>query len=80
MSIWLQKTPGLNSELMRQAAENAGVSWDYHPVEYRYIGIGYSEGNSEDTTIIKDELKKLLGHRPVVIDEPTVSTDQADKT
>jgi hypothetical protein len=76
--IWFKRAVGLDSELLRQAAENAGVSWDYHPIEYRSEGVAFQNGNSKDAKLIKDEIETLIGYRPVEIDEPTA--DKSDQT
>jgi hypothetical protein len=74
--IWFKRMAGLDSEIMRQAAQNVGVSWDYNPIEYRSGGIAFNKGDSKDTSKIQDELNELLGYRPIEIDEPTIDTDQ----
>jgi hypothetical protein len=62
---------------MRKAAHNANVSWDYEIIQYRKNGVAYQDGDSKDATVIIDELEKLLGYRPVVIDKPIINnTDQ----
>jgi putative ubiquitin-RnfH superfamily antitoxin RatB of RatAB toxin-antitoxin module len=80
MSLWFRKTSGLSSKVMRKAASNANLSSDYHSIQYKSNGIGYKNSKSSDATEIKDELEKLLGYRPVLIDEPTVHTNQTDQT
>jgi hypothetical protein len=75
--IWFKRVGGIDSEIMRQAAKNVGVSWDYQPIEYRSGGIAFSNGDSKDAKLIKDQIKRLIGQRPVEIDEPTI--DQSDQ-
>jgi hypothetical protein len=67
---------GLDSETLRECADNAGVSWDYQTILYRGNGIGYKNSDAADATAVKDELEKSLGYRPVEIDEPELNTDQ----
>jgi hypothetical protein len=76
MTLWFQRAGGLDSEIMRQAAKKSGVSWSYQTIKHTQRGIGYSDGNESDATAVKDELEKLLGYRPIEIDEPTVKSDQ----
>jgi hypothetical protein len=66
---------GLNSQVLRRAAKEANVSWDYQPIMYRGNGIGYKKGDIADATSVKDEIQKLIGYRPVEIDEPTIDTN-----
>jgi hypothetical protein len=73
--IWFRKTTGIDSEIMRQAAENAGVSWSCQAIMYKKQGIGFKNGDASDAVKIQDELEKRLGYRPVEIDEPSVDTD-----
>jgi hypothetical protein len=65
---------------MREAGKNASVSWDYQPIHYKGQNIGYPNGDATDAPVIKDELEKLLGYRPVVVDEPTIDGNQTDQT
>jgi hypothetical protein len=80
MSLWFRRTQGLTTELLRECADTAGISWDYQIILYRGNAIGYKHGDTTDATAVKDELEKLLGYRPVVVDEPTVEADQTDQT
>jgi hypothetical protein len=64
---------------MRKAAEKAGVSWNHHSIIYKKGGISYQNTGSDDANQIKDELEKLLGYRPVEIDEPTTDTNTDDR-
>jgi hypothetical protein len=73
MSIWIQKAGGINSKMMRQAAKNAGVSWNYNSVKYKKKGIGFVDADITDADLIQSELRKLLGFSPRVIDEPTIT-------
>ena len=70
MSLWFRRTQGLDSEAMRQIADNAGVSWSVESVVYRSHGIGFADGDSADVEDIKDAAENLLGYRPVEIEEP----------
>jgi hypothetical protein len=79
MSLWFRRVEAMNSDLMRKAASNAGVSWEWQQIRYKLDGIGYFNGDTNDATEIKDELEKLLGYRPVKIDEPTAETNQTDR-
>jgi hypothetical protein len=72
MSIWFRRVTGINSEVLRQAASNVNVSWDYQKIQYKKHGVGYANADTVDATKIKDELEQLLGYRPVEIDEPKV--------
>ena len=69
--IWFRKTQGLDSDTMRQIADDAGVSWSAESIVYRGRGIGYADGDSDDVVPIQDAAESLLGYRPVEIDEPT---------
>jgi hypothetical protein len=79
MSLWFHRTQTINSQTLRECAEKAGVTWEYQTIYYRANGIGYKNGDSTDAKVIKDEFEKLLGYRPVVIDEPTIDTNQTDQ-
>jgi hypothetical protein len=79
MSLWFQKAAGIESEILREAASNAAVSWEYETIKYKKQGIGYPSGKSSDAQIIKDEIEKLLGFRPIQIDEPLLNT-QTDRS
>ena len=70
MTLWLRKTMGLDSEAMREIAEQAGVSWDYQGIKYRAKGIGYANGHESDVTAIQDAAEDLLGYRPQSYDPP----------
>lgn len=70
MSIWLRRVAGLDTDTMREVAEESGVSWSAESIVYRGEGIGYANGNAEDTTAIQDAAETILGYRPVVIDAP----------
>jgi len=71
MSLWFRHTQGLDTETMRQIANDAGVSWSAQSIVYRKNGVGYADGDSADVTAIQDAAENLLGYRPVEIDEPT---------
>jgi hypothetical protein len=78
--IWFQKTDGLDSDILRQAANNVNVSWDYQEIEYKAKAIGYKESHASDASKIQDEIEKLIGYRPVEIDEPIIEINQTDQT
>ncbi len=56
--------------MMRQIANDAGVSWDYQSIVYRGRGIGYADGDQSDVKAIQDAAEPLLGYRPVEVDAP----------
>ncbi len=68
--IWFKRSQGLDSNTMRQIADDVGVSWSTESIVYRGRGIGYANGESGDVTAIQDSAESLLGYRPVEIDEP----------
>ena len=70
MSLWLRKTAGLNSSLMRDIAEGANVEWDHQSIVYKASGIGYSNGSEDDLDVIQDAAEDLLGYRPQPYDPP----------
>jgi|APHM01.1.fsa_nt_gi hypothetical protein len=74
MTIWFKKSESLDSETMRQAAKEDNVSWEYQTIKYKKNGIGYADGDSTDTSTIKDKIEKLTGLSPKEIDEPTSDT------
>lgn len=69
--IWFKRASGLDSETLRQAAQNVGVSWDEHPIRYKLEGVGYVNAEPTEADAIRAELENIIGYRPVVIDEPT---------
>jgi hypothetical protein len=73
MSLWFQKGNNIDSKIMRQAASNASVAWHYEKIQYKRQAVGYLNADAGDADIIKDELEKLIGYRPVEIDEPTIN-------
>jgi hypothetical protein len=75
MSVWFAKFSGMNSELMREAAKRANVSWNYQKVAYKSGAIGFPDSDNGDSDIIQSELQTLLGYKPRVIDEPTIGTN-----
>jgi glycine betaine/choline ABC-type transport system substrate-binding protein len=83
MTIWLRRSNGTTSKVLRQAVSNSSVDWSPERIEYCGIGVGLinenekEKENENDTEKIKDELEKLLGYRPVEIDDPT--TDQSNQ-
>jgi hypothetical protein len=76
MTFWFQRMTGMDSDVMRQMATDAGVSWDPQPIIYRGKGISYKNGNTADAPAIQDAGQKLLGYRPVQIDAPPESGTQ----
>lgn len=74
--IWFRKTQGLDSDTMRQIANDAGVSWSAESIVYRGHGIGYADGDTADVTTIQDAAENLLGYRPVEIDAPAEPTQE----
>jgi hypothetical protein len=74
MSLWFRRTDGLNSDILREAASDAGVNWHYKTVQYKKEGIGFPDGDISDGDKIQDELQKRIGYAPVMIDEPTTDT------
>lgn len=69
MSVWFRRVEGLNSDTMRDIADQASVSWDYHSIAYRGERIGYYDGDPADEAALQDAAESLLGYRPVVINE-----------
>ena len=76
MTLWIRKTQGLDSSIMREIADNAGVSWSAESIVYRSHGIGYADGDPADVTAIQDAAENLLGYRPVEIDAPPEASDE----
>ena len=76
MTLWLRRTQGLNTDTMRDIAEEANVSWSVESIVYRGRGIGYADADSDDVEDIQDAAESLLGYRPVEIDEPRKPTDE----
>ena len=70
MTLWFKRTRGLDTETMREIAEQAGVSWDYQSIVYRAKGIGYAYADVDDETAIQDAGEDLLGYRPQPYDPP----------
>jgi hypothetical protein len=73
MTLWFRRAQGLDSETLRESADNAGVSWDYQPILYRGNGIGYKNGDSDDAEVIQDCCESIVGYRPVEISPPSES-------
>lgn len=70
MTLWLRRTQGLDTDTMREIAEQAGVEWDYQSIVYESRGIGYADGDESDETAIQDAAEDLLGYRPQPFDPP----------
>jgi hypothetical protein len=75
MTLWLRRSNGLNSESMRQIAEEAAVSWSAESIVYRGRGIGYADGDQADEDAIIDAAQTLLGYRPMPYDPPERNAD-----
>ena len=75
MSLWFRRTQGLDSETMREIADEAGVSWEAHSIEYRANGIGYANGDPADETALQDAAESLLGYRPRPYEPPERNED-----
>lgn len=57
-----------DSQTMRTAAQNVGVEWDEHAVQYSGGAIGYANAPSDaDPTPLQDELETMVGVRPSVV-------------
>jgi hypothetical protein len=65
---------------MRQAAENANVSWSYKSIVYKKAAIGYSSPDADDANLISNELEKLLGYPAQPINEPTTNINPLNQT
>ena len=70
MSLWFRHVAGLDTDMMREIADVAGVSWDYQSIVYRANGIGYADGDPNDETTIQDAAESLLGYRPQPYEPP----------
>jgi hypothetical protein len=70
MSLWFRRVAGLDTDTMREIAEQAGVSWSADSIVYRGNGIAYANGDSADATAIQDAAESVVGYRPVEIDPP----------
>ena len=70
MTLWLRRAQGLDTETMREIADDADVDWDPQSIVYRAKGIGYDDGESDDETAIQDAAESLLGYRPQPYDPP----------
>jgi len=70
MTLWLRRVEGLDSDTMREIAEQAGVSWGREAIVYRANGIGYANGDPADESVIQDAAESLLGYRPQPCDPP----------
>jgi hypothetical protein len=64
---------------MRQAANNAGVSWEMQKVSYKKDGVGFTNGGKSDANLIQSEIESILGFKPVIIDEPAMDS-QVEQT
>ena len=64
MTLWFRRTQGLDTEIMREIADQAGVAWGYQSIVYRNKGIGYADGDPDDETAIQDAAEEILGYRP----------------
>ena len=73
MSIWFRRVAGLDTETMREIAEETGVEWSSESIVYRGRGIGFGSEDADDETALLDAAESILGYRPVVIDAPPES-------
>ena len=76
MSVWFRRVTGLDTETMREIAEEAGVSWSPESIIYRKRGIGFADGDADDATALQDAAEEILGYRPVAIDKPPESDEK----
>ena len=76
MTLWFNRTQGLDTDTMREIATNASVSWSAESILYRGRGIGYADADSADVDMLQDAAQELLGYRPVEIDEPPKPTQE----
>jgi len=60
----------MDSGVMRDIADAAGVSWDAQTIVYRGSGVGFADGDPDDVTALQDAAESMLGYRPVEIDAP----------
>ena len=70
MTLWFRRSQGLDSETMREIADEANVSWETQAIVYEANGIGYADGDEADETAIQDAAESLLGYRPRRYDPP----------
>ena len=75
MTLWFRRSQGLDTETMREIADEAGVSWDYQSIVYEANGIGYADADADDEILIQDTAEELLGHRPRPYDPPENDSD-----
>jgi hypothetical protein len=68
--IWFRRNKALTSDVLRTAAESAGVAWDYQPIGYKDQKVGYLKGESSDANIIQNELENILGYPPTLTEDP----------
>ena len=76
MTLWFRRSAGLDTDTMRDVADESGVSWSAESIVYRGRGIGYADGDSDDVDDIQDAAQSLLGYRPVEIDAPTEPAEE----
>jgi len=75
MTLWFRRVAGLDTDTMREIAQEAGVSWSAESIVYRGNGIGYADGEPADATAIQDAAESIIGIRPVAIDAPPEPDD-----
>ena len=75
MTIWFRRSQGLDTETMREIAEEAGVSWSAESIVYEARGIGHADGDPDDETAVQDAAEELLGYRPRPYEPPERDTD-----
>jgi hypothetical protein len=76
MSVFFRHSKRLNAKILREAGSNANLTWDCHSITYKKQAIGFMKGKKSDAVKIQDELEKLLGYRPRVVDEPAIDISQ----
>jgi len=70
MSLWFRRISGLDSETMREIADSADVSWSAEAIVYRGNGIGYADGDPDDSVAIQTAAESVIGFSLVEIDSP----------
>jgi len=70
MTLWLRRDGRLDSETMRDIADEAGVLWDYQTIIYRADGIGFADGDPDDEIVVQNAAEILLGYRTRLYDPP----------
>ena len=76
MSVWFRHVAGLDTDSMRDIADEANVEWSAESIVYRGHGIGFADGDSTDVKALQDAGEKILGYPPATIDQPPESDGQ----